>query len=128
MFDAFGNSVKLKTVKKELSRTEKYDKERKRKLLAKQGIKLTRTRMIRQMQDCVESLSWFLFVCVSIECTQPTTTMNKHTDGRSHLASSSLMRLTTRSWHVATNAERIRMASMLALISCTVSRHVYQQD
>jgi elongation factor 3 len=40
MFDAFGNSVKLKTVKKELSRAEQRDKERKRKLLAKQGIKM----------------------------------------------------------------------------------------
>jgi elongation factor 3 len=38
MFDKFGNSVKLKTVKKELSRAELRDKERKRKLLAKQGI------------------------------------------------------------------------------------------
>ena len=40
MFDAFGNSVKLKTVKKELSRAEQRDKERKRKLLAEQGIKM----------------------------------------------------------------------------------------
>ena len=38
MFDAFGNSVKLKAVKKTLSRAELRDKERKRKLLAKQGI------------------------------------------------------------------------------------------
>ncbi len=71
MFDVFGNSVKLNTVKKELSRPEQRDKERKRKLLAKQGIKMAES---RQMQDCVESLSWFLFVCVSIECTQLTTT------------------------------------------------------
>ncbi len=41
MFDAFGNSVKLKTVKKELSCAEQRDKERKHKLLAKQGIKMT---------------------------------------------------------------------------------------
>ncbi len=34
------HSVKLKTVKKELSRAEQRDKERKRKLLAKQGIKM----------------------------------------------------------------------------------------
>ncbi len=34
------NSVKLKTVKKELSRAEQRDKERERKLLAKQGIKM----------------------------------------------------------------------------------------
>ncbi len=40
MFDAFGNSVKLKTVKKELSHAEQRDKERKRKLLAKQGIRM----------------------------------------------------------------------------------------
>jgi len=40
MVDAFGNSVKLKAVKKELSRAEQRDKERKRKLLAKQGIKM----------------------------------------------------------------------------------------
>jgi elongation factor 3 len=40
MVDAFGNSVKLKTAKKELSRAEQRDKERKKKLLAKQGIKM----------------------------------------------------------------------------------------
>jgi hypothetical protein len=56
------NNSKLITVKKELSRAEQRDKERKRKLLAKQGITwLTRTRMIRQMQDCVERSSWFVF-------------------------------------------------------------------
>ncbi len=33
--------------------------------------------MIRQMQDCFDSWSCFLFVCVSIECTQPTTTTNR---------------------------------------------------
>ena len=38
MFDAFGNSVKLKTMKKELSRAELREKQRKRKLLEKQGI------------------------------------------------------------------------------------------
>ncbi len=40
MFDAFVNSVKLKAVKKELSRTKQRGKERKRKLVAMQGIKI----------------------------------------------------------------------------------------
>jgi hypothetical protein len=34
------NSVKLRTMKNELSHAEQRDKERKRKLLAKQGIKM----------------------------------------------------------------------------------------
>jgi hypothetical protein len=62
MFDAFGNSVKLKTVKKELSRAEQRDKERKYELLAKQGIKMAELdEMIRHMQDCVESWFFCLF-------------------------------------------------------------------
>ena len=40
MFDAFGNSVKLKAVKKELSRSELREKERKKKLMAKAGIRI----------------------------------------------------------------------------------------
>ncbi len=54
MFDAFGNSVKLKAVKKEQSRAEQRDEERKRKLLAKQGIKMADSdKHDLQMQDCV---------------------------------------------------------------------------
>jgi hypothetical protein len=96
------NIVKLRTVKKELSRAEQRDKERKRKLLAKQGIKMAESdEVIRQMQDRVESWSWYLFVCVSLECTQPTTFMNKR---RKSLGLELVMRLTTRSWHVGTSA------------------------
>jgi len=39
MVDAFGNSIKLKAVKKELTRAQLKDRERKKKLLAKQGVK-----------------------------------------------------------------------------------------
>jgi len=40
MVDSFGNVVKVKAAKKELSRAEKKDKERKRKLMLKQGLKV----------------------------------------------------------------------------------------
>jgi len=40
MVDAFGNSIKLKAVKKELTRAQLKDRERKKKLLAKQGVKM----------------------------------------------------------------------------------------
>jgi hypothetical protein len=83
------SDVKLKAVKKELSRDEQRDKERKQ--LAKQGFKMADSDEEDDEADAGLFLALELdygVVLVSIECKQPTT------NGGGHLASSSLARLT----------------------------------